>query len=322
MQSKKFIFDLAILLVLNLLIKPIWILLVDPAVQMHVGNITYGEYIVLFNFSFLSNILLDFGLTNFNNRNIAQNSQLLSKHFSKMLTLKFALGFFYTIITLALAAVIWKGDTRYLKLLLVLCANNFLLSFILFLRSNIQGLHLFRVDSVISVLDRVIMLFIFIAMFNNWFGMEINIMSFAYAQTAGYALTALIAFVVVLSKTETFKLNWQWVFNWMILKKSFPFAVLVLLMTFYNRFDSVLIERILQGDLGKYQNGIYAKAFRLLDAANNIALLFSVQLLPIFSRMLKFRENIENIVKLAFTLIITPALIVSIACFFYADEFC
>jgi O-antigen/teichoic acid export membrane protein len=38
--------------------------------------------------------------------------------------------------------------------------------------------------------------------------------------------------------------------------------------------------------------------------------------------MLKFRENIENIVKLSFTLLITPALIVSISCLFYADEFC
>lgn len=107
----------------------------------------------------------------------------------------------------------------------------------------------------------------------------------------------------------------------MILKKSFPFAMLVLLMTFYNRADAIMIERILGGDW-KYQTGIYAKAFRLLDAANNIAILFAVQLLPIFSRMLKNKENIENIVKLSFTLLITPCLIVSISCLFYADEFC
>jgi hypothetical protein len=83
-QKKKFIFDLAILLILNLLIKPFWILAIEPNVQMKVGNVSYGEYFVLFNFSFLINILLDFGLTNFNNKNIAQHSHLLSKHFSKM----------------------------------------------------------------------------------------------------------------------------------------------------------------------------------------------------------------------------------------------
>lgn len=321
-QKKKFIFDLAILLVLNLLIKPFWILIVDPKVQMDVGNVMYGEYIVLFNFSFLSNILLDLGLANFNNRNIAQNSHLLSKHFSKLLSLKFALGALYLVVTLILAAIIWQGDLRYLKLLIVLCFNSFLLSMIAFMRSYLQGLHLFRIDSLVSVLDRVIMLVIFFAMMYNLFGLKVDIMNFAYAQTAGYAITAFIGFAIVLNKTHSFKLSWHWPFNWMILKKSFPFAILVLLMTFYNRFDSVMIERILPGDFGKAQTGIYAKAFRLLDAANNIAILFAVQLLPIFSRMLKHKENIEHIVRLAFTLLITPALIVSISCLFYSDEFC
>lgn len=308
-------------MVLNLLIKPFWTLKIEPSVQMEVGNISYGEYFVLFNFSFLLNILLDFGLTNFNNKNIAQNSQLLSKHFSKMLALKFALGLFYVIVTLTVGMLIGY-DFRYMKLLLVLCINNFFLGFILFLRSNLLALHLFRVDSIVSVLDRVIMISVVFAMLFNVFGLHVDIMNFVYAQTAGYVLTALIAFVIVLNKTHTFKINWHWAFNWMILKKSFPFAILVLLMTFYNRLDSVMIEKLLPGDFGKEQSGIYAKSFRLLDAANMIAYLFSVQLLPVFSRMIKQKENIENLVKLSFTLLLTPAIIVSISCVFYSDEFC
>jgi len=92
-------------------------------------------------------------------------------------------------------------------------------------------------------------------------------------------------------------------------------------MTFYNRLDSVMLERILPGDDGKEQTGIYAKAFRLLDAANMIAYLFSVQLLPLFSRMIKHKENIENIVKLSFTLLLTPALIISVSSLFYSNHF-
>jgi O-antigen/teichoic acid export membrane protein len=153
------------------------------------------------------------------------------------------------------------------------------------------------------------------------FGFHISAMNFVYAQTAGYALTAVISFIIVLNKTHTFKLNWDWAFNMMVLKKSFPYAVLVLLMTFYNRFDSLMIEKMLPGELGEKQSGIYAKGFRLLDAANQIAYLFSVQLLPLFSRMLKHRENVENVVKLSFTLLLTPALIVSISTIFYAKHF-
>lgn len=309
------------MLVLNLLIKPFWTLVIEPNVQMKVGNVSYGEYFVLFNFSFLLNIILDFGLTNFNNKNIAQNSQLLSKHFSKMLSLKFALGLLYVITTLSVGFIIGY-DFRYMKLLFILCVNAFFLSFIMFLRSNLLALHLFRIDSIVSVLDRVIMIIIVFAMLYNVWGLETNIMNFVYAQTAGYLITAFIAFIIVLRRTHTFKLNWHWSFNRMILKKSFPFAILVLLMTFYNRLDSVMIEKMLPGDFGKEQSGIYAKSFRLLDAANMIAYLFSVQLLPLFSRMIKQKENIENIVKLSFTLLLTPAIIVSVSCIFYADNFC
>src|SRR5690606_10549260 len=109
---------------------------------------------------------------------------------------------------------------------------------ILFLRSNLQALHLFRVDSIVSVLDRVIMILLVMCMLLGVFGLEVDLISFVYAQTIGYALTGCIAFVIVLNKTHTFKLNWDWSFNRMILKKSLPYAILVLLMAFYNRLDT------------------------------------------------------------------------------------
>ena len=35
------------------------------------------------------------------------------------------------------------------------------------------------------------------------FGLEVDIVNFVYAQTIGYAVTALIAFIIVLNKTHT-----------------------------------------------------------------------------------------------------------------------
>jgi O-antigen/teichoic acid export membrane protein len=145
-------------------------------------------------------------------------------------------------------------------------------------------------------------------------------MNFVYAQTIGYVLTAAIAFFTVYFKTHHFTLKWNWPFSLMILKQSFPFAILVLLMTFYNRLDSVMLGLLLPEHIGSEQAGIYAKAFRLLEAGNMIAYLFSVQLIPVFSRMIKHKENVEHIVKLSFILLITPALVVSVGCFFYASE--
>ena len=72
-MQRKFITNLALLLFLNFLIKPFWLFGIDRTVQNSVLAEDYGIYFTLFNFSMLFNILLDVGITNFNNKNIAQH---------------------------------------------------------------------------------------------------------------------------------------------------------------------------------------------------------------------------------------------------------
>src|ERR1039457_471185 len=105
-MQRKFLTNLGLILLLNLLIKPIFIFGIDRNVQNIVGEGDYGFYFVIFNFSFLFTIILDLGVTNFNNRNIAQNTQLLNKHFSGIVVLKFILAIFYIIITFAIALLL------------------------------------------------------------------------------------------------------------------------------------------------------------------------------------------------------------------------
>lgn len=319
-MQKKFVTNLALLLFLNLLIKPFWILGIDRAVQNEVGAAEYGEYFALFNFSFLLNIILDFGITNFNNKNIAQNNHMLTKHFSSLATLKLTLALIYITVTLACGLFIGY-EFRLMKLLLIMGFNQFLISFILYLRSNLAGLHLFKTDSIISVLDRLIMIAICgMLLWGNVLNRKMDVMTFVYTQTGAYFLTAVITFFIVAAKTDKFKFTWNWPFSLMILKKSFPFAVLVLLMTFYNRIDTVMLERLLPSGIGAEQSGIYAQAFRLLDATNMIAFLFAGMLLPIFSRMIKYKESVEALVKLSFTLLITPAIVIAVGCSFYSKD--
>ena len=71
-------------------------------------------------------MLLDMGITNFNNRNIAQNQQLLNKHFSGILIMKFFLGGLYLIITFGIAFFISYSPEN-LYLLAWICLNQFLL---------------------------------------------------------------------------------------------------------------------------------------------------------------------------------------------------
>lgn len=300
------------------MIKPFWIFGIDRTVQNIVGAEEYGLYFSLFNFSLLLNMLLDLGITNYNNRNIAQNQQLLSKSLSNIIGLKLILALLYAVFTIT-AGLLVGYDTRQFYLLLFLILNQFIASFILYLRSNLSGLHYFKTDSLISVLDRALMIVICgILLWGGITNTQFKIEWFVYAQTLAYTLTLIIALIVVYGKAELLGLNFDKKYFIATLKKSYPFALLALFMIFYYRIDSVMLERMLPN--GKEQAGIYAQGFRILDAAAMFAFLFAVLLLPIFSRMLKKKESVNSLTFFSFLLLIVPVLGVAFASFFYRVE--
>ena len=272
--------------------------------QNVVGPESYGLYFAIFNFSFLFYIFLDVGITNFNNRNIAQNNQLLTKHLAGISLLKLFLGIFYGILIFVIG-IIWGYRGEQLYLLGWVGFNQFLLAFILYIRSNLSGLLLFKTDSFLSVLDRILMIIICgVLLWYNFLDITFTIYWFVYAQTLAYVITLIIALIAVFRKTDKLKVSWNMPFFIMIMKKSMPFALLVLIMSFYNRIDPVLLEKLLPGTLGEQQSGVYAQAFRLLDAGQNFSYLFAILLLPLFSKMIKHNESVENLVRLSFSIII------------------
>lgn len=318
-MRRKFITNLILLLSLNFLIKPFWVFGIDRTVQNVVGPGEYGFYFAVFNFAFILQIILDMGITNFNNRNIAQNNQLLTKHFSGIIILRFLFAAIYLVLIMGVGWIIGYSH-RQLLLLLIVGFNQFLLALILYLRSNISALLLFKIDSFLSVLDRLFMIIICsILLWGNIPGFKFSIEWFVYAQTISYISTATIAFLVVLSKTQHLKLNWNFSFFMMIVRKSAPYALLIFLMSMYNRIDGFLLERLLPD--GNIQAGIYASAFRLLDVANNMSgVLFAVLLLPIFSKMIKQKKDLSQMVKLPFTLLTMVSITVAAVAVFYGHQ--
>ena len=320
-MQRKFITNLGLLLLLNLLIKPFWVFGIDRTVQNIVGAEDFGFYFTIFNFSFLFNILLDMGITNFNNRNIAQNSQLLAKHFSGIVSLKLLLGFVYFIFTLGFG-IVWGYEGKRLILLALVGFNQFLLSFILYIRSNISGMLMFRTESFMSILDRSLMIIIMsVLLWGHITEEPFRIEWFVYAQTAAYLIAATIAYGVVVLKSKSLVINWNFPFFLMILRKSLPFALLTLLMTFYNRIDTVILAKILPNNLGDIQAGIYAHAYRILEATNQIAFLFAVLLLPLFSHLIKQSQKLIHIIKISFSLLFVGTTLLALGSVFYSFEF-
>ncbi len=310
-MKKKFFSNLLFLISLNLVVKPFWIFGIDRAVQNTVGADAYGFYFSLFSFSLLLNILLDAGTTNYNNRIIAREPDKLSTWFSQLFLIRLMLAVVYAVVTFGIAFFIGYGP-RQMYLLVFLVLNQFLASFILFFRSNITGLHLFRTDSVLSVADRLLMILLTgLVLWGHVTDRPFRIEWFVYIQSVSYAVVALVAFLLVLRKTEFFRSRFRKDLFLKILRESFPFAMLTLLMALYYRVDSVMLERLLPD--GAKEAGIYAQAFRLLDAFVMYAYLFSVILLPLFSMMLKEGKAVDDLIRFAFLLLMIPVLILGTA---------
>lgn len=316
-MQKLFFRNLVFIVALNVLIKPLWILGIDRTVQNVVGSSAYGLYFVLFNLSMLTQILLDAGISNYNNRHLARNEGELTSYLSNIFSVKIILSAIYMLITL-FAGWVLQFTSYELYLLAVIGINQALASLIVYSRSNISALHHFKVDSMISVLDKALMILIcgallIVPSYRTQFSIEY----FIYSQTIAYLITLLFALGYIIRVSGKFRFHFSLHFASGLFKRSLPFALLILMMAIYSRIDGVMIERLLPEN-GAHEAGIYASAYRLLDALNQFGYLFSVLLLPIFSRMLGKMQNIEALARASFTAIFIFAFICSMALSFFS----
>ena len=317
-MKRKFVWNLFLVVVLNLLIKPFYILGIDAEVINRVGASVYGNYFALINFSFLLNIILDLGITNYNVKNISQYNQLLDKHFSGIITLRLFLVLIYLFVTFCIGLFVGY-DWQQFKILFLLAVNQSLVAFILYMRSNLAGLHLFFQDSIVSVLDRTLLIIICsVLLWSGIFDAVFQIEWFVYAQTTSYLITLLFCFFLVVRQTTKFKFNWNKRFALIILKNSLPYALLIFLMTIYYRVDSIMLERLVHDN--SVQAGIYAQAYRFFEASNMLAYLFAALLLPIFSKMLQLGESVYELVDCSFRILMGCVLILSVFCCFFSYE--
>lgn len=322
-MNREFLINISLLLGLNLIIKPFYIFGIEREVQNIVGTEMYGEYITLFTFTFLLQIINDFGLQNFNNRAISRRPQRLNNYFSNIFILKLFLGLAFISVSFC-AAYLWGYSSKNLwHIFFFFCLNHILISLNLYLRSNISGIGMYRTDSIISALDKTLLIGICaVLLWGNITEQVFQIEWFVYAQTTSLLLTAATAFFIVFKQLKRLTFNVNLRFMRSILWSSFPYALVIFLMTIYTRIDIIMIEKLLPD--GDNQAGIYAAAFRLLDACNMIGFLFAGILMPMFSKLIADLKNskieLQSLVEMSFQIVWSGALTLAVSVFFFRTE--
>lgn len=303
-MSKTFLLNLLLLLTVNILIKPLYAFGIDLQIQQQLGD-SYGLYFTLWNFTALFQIFADLGLQQYNNKEVASNTDFFYSNFRKMLQLKGFLSFFMIGITLIAAFIIsYRGEE--IHLLYALLFSQICISLTLFLRTNISGLGYFKLDSLISSLDKfLLLLFGFILLYSGLFP-DFDIQDFAYMQNLAYAITAIISAIIVFIfykrdygiKNNSASLSFK-----TIIKDSWAYAAAVLLMLIYAKVDVILLERLLPIEQGRKAAEIYAFVYRFYDMFTMVGFLFASLLLPMYAKVQKDGIALRNLAFLASSLL-------------------
>jgi O-antigen/teichoic acid export membrane protein len=141
--KRKFVTNLGFLIILNVLIKPLYVFGIDRVVQNTVGADAYGDYFSLFSLALIFQIFLDLGIENFIRKEVARNTSLVGHYLSDIALLKILLAIPYAAICVAIALPM-DLDRHEIVMLLFILLNQFLASFILYFRANLGGLQLFK----------------------------------------------------------------------------------------------------------------------------------------------------------------------------------
>ena len=241
---------------------------------------------------------------------------MLENYLPNILGIKIILSVVYLIAGIVLA-ILAGYDYVSIKLFLLIAVNLTVLSFILYLRTNISAMGKYRWDSIISVIDKVILIIVLSVFLFSPLKKTFTIYNYIFAQTFAFIIVLLAVLIINFRFIGKISIKFSFAFAKKLLKLSLPFSLVFLLMTLYMKMDGFMLERMLDTP---EQAGIYAAAFRLYDGFNNVGYLFAILLLPMFASLLKSREKLKSLIHTGHNIMLMISLTASIIAILYSED--
>jgi O-antigen/teichoic acid export membrane protein len=306
--QKKFLGSVLLLILLNLLVKPLWIFGIDRAVQNMTGFSAYGQYFALMNLCMVFLFIQDPGLhINMNREVAARRSDSLDIFWDSFYG-KLALTLAYTAVVVLAALASGIRDAGFILMIILLQSS---ISMLLFIRSFLTASQLFRQDSMLSIIDKLIVILLTgtLIFFPPLEGM-LTIRYFVAIQIAGVGIALVAGMLMVFRHVDRFAFRPFTGFRKAILFSSLPYAANIFLMTVILRADAFLLERIHHN--GATEAGIYAAGFRIMDAFSVMGSLVAGFLMPFIARYWPDKERFSGVVLVCRQFLVCVAIIAGV----------
>jgi len=280
----------------HLLVKIGWVLGMEPAVQRTLGNAEWGRYFSAYSLAGMLLVVLDAGLSTHQTRVLSTRPESMPAVFRHQLGLKLLLFFLYLICLLAAHTLLGWPKEQF-QLLMVLGLFQGFLSWNAFLRAFMAAQGKFRGEALLANLDKFLLMLMLGMAFalghSKWLS---GGTPYAWL-LASVALFSWLVTLVIMLRQVGMSGPWFPFNEWkQALRQGMPYAVLTLIMGVYLRLELVWMRTFLPaGPETDQMLGVYAAAWRPLEAFFQFSALFSVIVLPMAARWIGSGKNLNTL---------------------------
>lgn len=314
-MKKEFYLNIGLLILINFLVKPLYLFGIDAEVQNQVGNSEYGTYFAIFNFLFIFQWILDPGIQNYNTQALSKERETLQARLGYTLASKCLTAITFTLIA-GILCVTFFGNAYWLEIIL-LCISMVILSFMVYLRTHFSAMGQYLTDSLLSSLDKFLLILGlgYILYFSE---IQITITFFLMIQCLGLLIAFIIILILFTQRFGGLHLTFERSQIKGLLRNAFPYAIVFILMSLYSRMDGVMLKSML--DDNAVSAGIYAAGFRVYDAMNMVGFLFASLLLPMFANVINDNVKLNDLYDSALRLLLFVTTLMSVTAYFYSAD--
>ncbi len=305
--------NIVLVIVLNLLVKPFWVFFIDRVIQVQNGNSLFGIYGKYLSLSIVMNILLDMGLSSHNQLSVAADGESVERDFGKFWNAKLVLAVLYLGVLHFMFWLLGSPAEEY-RLFLMVALIQIFTSLALYIRSSVSGLHLFRYDAWLSVIDKFFVLLVATSIIYGM-GQSIHVADYAALQALGFFMVVAVG-VTLLGVRRALITRFSLTDFKQAIRSGLPFAFLIFCMSLYTRFDFFLIERYAAA--GAAAAGEYMAAYRFIDIIGGVGFLFSSILLSVFARNIAQKHSSKETIDFYFLLFVGLGFVISSFVYSYA----
>jgi O-antigen/teichoic acid export membrane protein len=311
-MKREFTYNIVLLVLINIIVKPLYIFGVETRIQNILGPQEYGLYFSLYAIIFMLLVFNDPGIQNYNTIYVAKNEKELPYHFPRLLGAKAVLIVLFMLLSLLCCFALGYGAST-LGYIMGICLLFSLSTLFVLLRAQLSSMGYYRWDTFYSSLDKLLLLLVLGGLILS--SSIHSLSTFIVVQLVIYALCVVSVLATLAYKKMNIIPILDKDYTIDLIKKCIPYATVMVLTSIIMRLDTLMVNKLMAN--GDFEAGLYSASYRFVEAASMFGYLFAGLMLPMISKQ---KDKTSSLFSFVMRLLVIVALAITVSVYFYSNE--